>query len=310
MAPTVTPAWWIIVLSWEGRDDTLACLRSVEALQDDVAIVCVDNGSHDGSAEAVRAEHPAVTLIENDRNLGFAGGNNVGIAHALEQGAEWVVILNNDAVVRPDAIGAFRAAAARHPEAGMLAGKIFFSTPPDRIWFAGQRCWPALGWSGRPRGYRKRDAPRFCTERRTGRAAGAFVAVSRSLLEAVGPLEEELFAYVEDVDWSLRARRAGFDVVFVPDAIAWHHVSASTGGERGSAHVLYYGVRNTIVVSERHRPLPQPLKALRRGLVWALFMGQALLLSEARARFAAAVLEGFRDARAGRLGPRPERHAG
>ncbi|MEA2288544.1 MAG: hypothetical protein QOD55_541 [Solirubrobacteraceae bacterium] len=303
----MSASWWFIVLSWEGREDTLACLRSLEALgDDDTAIVCVDNGSHDGSAEAVRAQHPAVTVIENGRNLGFAGGNNVGIAHALEHGAEWVVLVNNDATVDPGAVAAFRDAAQRHPRAGMLAGKVFFSDPPDRIWFAGQRYWPALGWSGRPDGYGKRDAPRYSVERPTGRAAGAFVAVARPALEAAGLLEEDLFAYVEDVDWSVRVRRAGFGVLFVPAAKAWHHVSASTGGERGSTHVLYYGVRNTIVVAERHVALPQPLKALRRGLVWALFMGQALLLSQGRRRFAAAVQQGFRDARAGRLGARPE----
>ena len=82
------------------------------------------------------------------------------------------------------------------------------------------------------------------------------MAVSRAAIEAVGLLDEELFAYVEDVDWSLRVRAAGFEVLFVPDARAWHAVGGSTGGEYGvSTHTLYYGVRNTVVVCERHAPL-------------------------------------------------------
>jgi GT2 family glycosyltransferase len=301
----VTASWWLIVLSWNGREDTLACLRSLRELDDaDTAIVCVDNGSSDGSPEAIRERFPDVDLVENGANLGFSGGNNAGIRHALERGAEWVVLVNNDAVLAPDAIAALRAAAREHPGAGILSGKLFFAEPSDRIWFAGQRFWPLVGYSGRPRGYGKADAPKYREPGETDRAAGAFMAVSRRAIEAVGLLDDGLFAYVEDVDWSLRVRRAGFGVRFVPDAIAWHHVSASTGGERASTHALYYGVRNTIAVAERHRPLPRPLKALRRRLIWAVFLAQALLLSEGRRPFVRAVRDGFRDARAGRLGAR------
>jgi GT2 family glycosyltransferase len=118
-------------------------------------------------------------------------------------------------------------------------------------------------------------------------------------------LDDELFAYVEDVDWSLRAREAGFEVLFCPDAVASHHVSASTGGERASTHALYYGVRNTVVVCERHRPLPVVPSGLRRALIWSVFMGQAVLLSEGRRQFVRAVRDGYRDAVARRLGERP-----
>ena len=297
--------WCTIVLSWNGREETLACLASLaRATGEQDAVVVVDNGSVDGSAEAVAERFPEVALIRNGANLGFAGGNNVGIRHALAHGAEWVVLLNNDATVEPGALDALRAAAARHREAGILAGKLFFREPADRVWFAGQRFWPLVGYSGRPRGYGKPDAAELRVEEPTGRAAGAFMAISRAAIERVGLLDEELFAYVEDVDWSLRVREAGMAVVLVPDAVARHGVSASTGGERGSTHALYYGMRNTVVVSERHRPLPQPLKALRRWLVLAVFLAQALLLSEGRLPYVRAVLGGWRDLRAGRMGER------
>ena len=299
-------SWWFIVLSWNGRDDTLACLRSLQALlDDDAAIVCADNGSVDGTVAAVRAQFPQVELIENGANLGFSGGNNAGIDHALARGAQWVVLVNNDATLRPDALAALRRAAREHPRAGVLSGKLFFADPPDRIWFAGQRFWPLLGYSGRPRGYRRRDAARYRRLEPTDRAAGAFMAVSRPAIEAAGKLDDELFAYVEDVDWSLRVREAGFEVLFCPDAVASHHVSASTGGERVSTHALYYGVRNTVVVCERHRPLPPVARTLRRAVIWAVFMGQALLLFESRRACVCAVRTGYRDALAGRLGERP-----
>jgi GT2 family glycosyltransferase len=301
-------AWWLIVLSWNGREDTLACLASLAALRDaDTEVVVVDNGSTDGSVEAVRAAHPEVHVVENGRNLGFAGGNNAGLRHAFERGAEWAVLVNNDATLAPDAIDRLRRAAVEHPAAGMLAGKVFFDEPPDRIWFAGQRFWPAFGYSGRPRGYGRRDGPRYRRAYRTDRAAGAFMAVSRRVADVVGLLDDDLFAYVEDVDWCCRARAAGFEIWFVPDALAWHRVSASTGGERASTHALYYGVRNTIAVSERHLPLARPLRDLRRWLILAVFLFQALALSERRRPFVAAVRDGYRDALAGRFGERPVR---
>jgi GT2 family glycosyltransferase len=308
----VTASWWIIVLSWNGREDTLACLASLRRLAgEDVGIVCVDNGSQDDSVSAVRAGHPEVTVIENGRNLGFSGGNNAGIAHALACGAEWVVLVNNDATLAPEAIEQLRAAAARHPGAGALAGKLFFArddrsaNAAERIWFAGQRVRLGLGYAGRPSGYGRPDAPAYRVEREVDRAAGAFMAVSRRAIEAAGVLDDDLFAYVEDVDWSVRIRRAGFGVWLVPAAVAHHRVSASTGGERGSTHALYYGVRNSVVVCERHRPLPQPLSLLRRQAIRAIFMAQALLLSEGRAAFVRAVRDGYRDARAGVTGERP-----
>ncbi|MEA2332385.1 MAG: hypothetical protein QOH58_2523 [Thermoleophilaceae bacterium] len=296
--------WWVVVLSWNGRHDTLACLDSVARLnREDVGVVCVDNGSTDGSPDAVRSAHPEAELIENGANLGYSGGNNVGIRHALAHGARWVVLLNNDATIAPDAIDAFEHAARANAKAGILSGKVLFSEPPDRVWFAGQRFNATLGYSGRPRGYGKPDGPRYAQVVPIERAAGALMAVSREAAGAAGLLDEDLFAYIEDVDWSLRVRAAGFEVLFVPAARAWHAVGGSTGGEYGSTHTLYYGVRNTVVVCERHRPLGRLGTALRRAAILASYLALVPPRRPWR-RSLGAVLEGFRDARRGRLGAR------
>jgi GT2 family glycosyltransferase len=129
------------------------------------------------------------------------------------------------------------------------------------------------------------------------------MAVSRELTEAIGLLDEELFAYVEDVDWSLRAREAGFEVLIVPKARAWHRVAGSTGGEAASTPSIYYGVRNTIVVCERHRPLPPGLRELRQLMVAGTFAARSVL-GDAKGPRLRAVLEGARDARRGKLGQR------
>lgn len=297
-------AWFAIVLSWNGREDTLRCLDSLSRVDHpDLGIVCVDNGSTDGSSQAVRERFPSVVLIEAGANLGYSGGNNLGLRYALEHGARWAMLVNNDATVAPDVIDGFERAARERPRAGTLAGKVYFADRPQTIWFAGQRVSELIGYSGRPRGYGRPDGPRYGEVVQTDRAVGALMAVSREALEEVGLLDEELFAYVEDVDWALRVRQAGFEVVLAPGARAWHRVSASTGGEAASTHTLYYGARNTVTVLERRRPLGRLGNALRRAAIAATFSAHALTRAD-RGAALRAVRDGFRDARAGRLGLR------
>jgi GT2 family glycosyltransferase len=284
-----------IVLNWNGGEDTPRALASLAGTE----TICVDNGSVDGSDAAVERAFPSVELIRNGANLGFAGGNNVGIRRALERGADWVALVNNDAVVEPGFAAALERAAAARPDAGLLACKVLFEDG-ETVMYAGAsfRAW--LGYSGRRAGFGGPD--RFHETVDVGRADGAAMAVSRAAAERVGLLDERLFAYVEDVDWSLRVRAAGLAVVFVPDAVVRHRGSASTGGGASTAN-LYYSTRNTILVAERARPLPPGLRALRRGVVVGTHLAQGVSHPQ-RLDAMRAVLEGRRDARSGRGGPR------
>ena len=280
-----------VVLSYNGREDTLAALESLQGIE----AVVVDNGSTDGSAEAVAERFPDVELIRTGVNLGFAGGNNVGIRRALDRGADWVLLLNNDASVEPGLVDALAAAAEARPDAGVLACKVLFAGS-DRLWYAGAGFDAVLGRS-RHEGFSEPDRPDRLRD--TTRATGAAMAVSRAAIEAAGLLDEELFLYAEDLEWSLRIREAGFAVVYVPDARVRHRVSAATGGA-GSPTTLYYETRNMLSVVERHRPLPRGLTGLRRVLVVA----PRVLLSLRRPAAAWAALRGWRDYRRGRMGRR------
>ncbi len=293
----------VVVLNWNRRDDTLACLRSLALVEvPPLLVIVVDNASADGSAEAVASEFPRVELIRNEANLGFAEGNNIGIARALELGAQHVVVLNNDVEVDPGFVVALLDEAARRPDAASLGSKILFASPPDLIWFAGAAYDPRSGYNGRQRGYREHDDGRFDEVVQTDRACGAAILVPRTVLERVGLFDPELFLYNEDTDWSLRARAAGLSHYVVPASVVHHKVSAASGGE-SSPTTLYYGCRNSVVVAERHAPLG-PFGTWRRRLVIvAALVGQASR-SGRRREGIVAVLEGFRDARARRLGPR------
>jgi len=293
-----------VVLSWNRREDTLACLRSLAAADPAPYVIVVDNASTDGTSEAVRREFPATELIENPANLGFAEGNDIGIRHALAHGAEHVLVLNNDTVVDPGFLAPLLAEAGRRPDAGALSPKILFAEPGDLIWFADAEYEPRSGYNGRHRGYRERDDGRFDDVVETGRVCGAAMLVPREVLEKVGAFDPELFAYSEDTDWSLRAREAGYRHYVVPASRVRHKVSAASGGE-SSPTALYYDVRNTLVVAERHAPLGALGTWRRRLVVVGAHLVQAGRAPRRR-ECLAATWQGWRDFKAGRLGKRAD----
>jgi hypothetical protein len=209
-----------------------------------------------------------------------------------------MLILNNDAVAEPGLAEALERAIAQRPDAGLLACKIVGEDGTVQYGGAKYRRW--IGYSGRAEVRSPDVEPGTLLD--VDRADGAASVVSRAAAETAGLLDESLFLYVEDVDWSLRIRRAGFAVVYVSDALVRHKGSAASGGRRSTMN-LYYDTRNTIVVLEKHARLPRGLKALRRGVVVAAHVGQTIG-HPARRDALRAVLDGWRDARAGKLGQR------
>jgi hypothetical protein len=292
-----------VVLGWNGRDDTLACLRSLRAVTyPDLSVVVVDNGSTDGGPDAVAAEFPEATLIRLDENRGFAGGVNVGMDAALESGADAVLLLNNDAVVNAGFLEPL--VEAIEPGVGAVCAQIL-DGDGSHIWYAGAAYDPRRGHQGRHTGYGLPPLSADVAPYETDRACGGAMLLPRSALEPVGPLDESLFAYAEDVDWSLRARDAGLRIVVVPASVVRHRVSASTGGS-SSPDSLYYALRNGLAVAERAAPLGRLGTARRRVEAAAAFAVQALR-SPSRRRGLRAVVDGLRDAARGRLGPRDAR---
>src|SRR5262249_22575672 len=153
----------------------------------------VDNHSEDDTVTAVRREAPEVTLIENAANLGFPGGNNVGIRHALEGGCDYVFLLNNDATVASDCIRLLVEAAEVEGAAGILCPLVYYADPPDLIWYAGSEWDPAKIYNGSYHGRGQRDVGQFNGVRSTGVATGAAMLIARQVFETVGLLDESLF---------------------------------------------------------------------------------------------------------------------
>lgn len=299
----MTPPVTVVVLSWNGREDTLACLESLAAATyPALSVVVVDNGSSDGSAEAVATEHPDVTLIRLDANLGFAGGMNVGIAEALSHGAELVMLLNNDTVVEPGFVEPLVDALDPGGDAAAVCSQIVFRDDPATVWYAGASFRPGRGHHGSNLGYGEPRLAAATPPFATDRACGGAMLVPAGAWSEIGDFDESLFAYAEDTDWSLRAARAGRRILVAPASVVQHAVSAASGGA-SSPDPLYYSLRNGLVVSERWAPLGRVRTWLRRGEAVAAHLAQALR-SGRRREGVRAVRDGWRDVRAGRLGRR------
>ncbi len=232
------PLVYIVTLNWNRRDDTLACVRSLLELDyPNFRIVVVDNASGDDSVSAIRARFPAVEVIANRSNVGFAAGMNVGIEWALAAGAGYVFVMNNDTLVDKQMLSELVEEAEQSSTIGLAGPKIYTFDPPDRVWFAwGYRdpwTWAVIRM---PRG---RDDARVNTPRDVNFLTGCGMLVRRDVFEKVGLFDTGYFMYQEDADFCVQVVRAGFRVRYVPTARMWHRVAASSGGE-GSPRHLYY----------------------------------------------------------------------
>jgi GT2 family glycosyltransferase len=246
MKSDVIPRVTIIVLNWNGLADTLECLESLSRLDYPAyEMVVVDNGSTDGPPAAIRERFPDVTLIENGENLGFTGGNNVGLRWALEQGADYMLLLNNDTVVAPDFLRLLVEAAEVDSRIGIAGPTIYYHDQPRIIWTAGG----GIDWRRGQTwmvGLNERDAGQFGEEpREVDFVTGCALLVKRAVLERVGLLDDRFFAYYEETEWCVRTQRARFKIVHVPQAKIWHKIEPNARANSPLVH--YYMARNRLL---------------------------------------------------------------
>jgi GT2 family glycosyltransferase len=234
---TRKPVLSIIIVTWNGKKYAEECLHSLvtRPLGVPTEIIVVDNASSDGTPEAIRAQFPQVHLIENDKNLGFAKANNIGLAASR---GEYVCLVNSDVVIPPACMERMVAYMDANPTIGVLGPKML--SPDGGIGYSVMRLptvwntlccalglhavFPKSGWfggfmmSGYP--YNSIDDVEVLT--------GWFWMVPRKALDQVGGLDEQFFMYGEDIDWCYRFLKAGWRVVFYPDAEALHYGAASS----------------------------------------------------------------------------------
>lgn len=223
------PLVYIIILNWNGYQDTVECLDSLEDLKyQNYKIVVVDNGSKNKEAQRLSKKYPHVKIIKNKKNLGFAKGNNQGIRLALEKKAKYILLLNNDTTIKADFLKQLVNFAEINKFQGILSPKILYYHS-DKIWSMGGRLSvltsiPRMIGQGKPSGrFNKTVEPNFAT--------GCAFFVNSEVIKKVGLLNPRYFAYYEDTDLSYRIRKAGYKIKVIPKSIIWHKVSQSMPGK-------------------------------------------------------------------------------
>ncbi len=284
---------WTVILALNQYRYTRECLTSVLALDPaSERVLLVDNGSVDGTIEKVRAEFPEVDVLRLERNLYFAGGVNEGIRRALGQGARSILLLNNDVVLERTALRTLRSALTADHNRAAVSPKIYYYEPPDVIWFAGGIVGRGLRLI-RHRGVNRKDDTLRDSPRAIDYVSGAAALISREALEAVGLLDPSYVMYVEDVDWSARAREKGFTLWYEPGAKVWHHVSVTSGGGLTPLKA-YFRLQSGALYLVRHAAAWERPLSFGAYLAWTLWL---LARSTARGdlRSAKALLQGFAD---------------
>ncbi len=250
----------VVLINWNGASDTLATLASLEASEEAHRLRClvVDNGSTDDSVTRLGARLGEIRLnaelIETGANLGFAGGNGVGIRRALEDPSiDWILLLNTDVEVDPGFLKPLLEACA-DPAVGAAGPLIFYFEPRDLIWAAGGR----LRWRETVTeewGNREPLGPKFAAAADVTYLTTCCLLVPRDAMLEVGPLDPVYFINVDDADWCRRASAAGYRLRYVPESRIWHKVAASTGGGYTPTKTFHTGRGNAIFVRRYGGPL-------------------------------------------------------
>ena len=241
----------VIVLNCNGRELLRSCLQSLaNQTYPNSSTVVVDNGSSDGSIEMVKQDFPSVRVLPLPENRGFSIANNIAIRDALARGFEYVMLLNNDTLVDPACVSELMAAIEPDKRIAAVCPKIYFASCPDLLWYAGA---DFSLWSARviQHGWKQKDAGQFDRRVEITVATGCAVMLRASALKDAGLLDETLWAYLEDVEWSIRFLRNGYGLRLVPSARVWHHDGATwvqTLGQGSQAKRQYYTTRNILLI--------------------------------------------------------------
>ncbi len=253
-----------VILNTNRKEDTLACLESLECnTYPRLSMMVLDNASTDGSVEAIRERFPKVEILSIEDNKGYAGNNNVGIQAAIDRGADWVFILNEDTVVDPVAISKLVEFGETNPKAGMLGPLVLHYSDPEVIQSAGGRMdrWRESYHLGE----NELDHGQYKEPQLAEWVSGCAILVRRQLIEQAGMLDERFYYYWEETEWCLRARKHGWQIYMVPVAKVWHK-GVQIDYKPGPS-VTYYKTRNHLLLQAKHHA-----PTIERVVLWYLLV--------------------------------------
>jgi len=293
---------WIVPVNFNGLGDTRKCLESLGKLTAPASVAVVDNASRENPTAVLKAEFPWANVIRNELNGGWSGGNNTGIRFALDRGADFILLLNNDTTVHHTLIERLLAAMDAHPAFGIIGPVIRFMDEPDRVMTDGT----AFNRPGSP-GFFQRQlvSERLSAVDETDIVNGCAMFVRAEVFRRIGLIDDRFFLIHEESDFCLRAREAGFGCGVLAEALVWHKGS-STFKNSGKRWQRYYDARNLGLLLSKHRGPRGKLNSYSRWLKYA-YHRWCHEREDNHPDAADAVLEGLVDAFRRRFGPHESR---
>lgn len=241
---------YVIIVNYNNYNDTIECVKSLKKVNyTNFHIVIVDNNSSNDSVKKLKKALSTCRIIELNENLGFAGGNNEGIKYALDSGAEYVLLLNNDTLVKSDFLINMMSE-FEDDLVGMVGSKIMYYSDKNRIWFGGGK----IDWFkfiGVNIGMKEVDSKCYNNRCEVDFISGCCMLIKSSVFKVVGLLPEEYFMYYEDVDFCVKVRKSGFKLIYQPSSVIYHKVSISSGGEN-SIFSIKFMTRNKLVFMKKY----------------------------------------------------------
>ncbi|WP_372370994.1 glycosyltransferase family 2 protein [Candidatus Uabimicrobium sp. HlEnr_7] len=244
----------IILVNWNGWQDTLECVKSCQNLvHHSYQIIIVDNDSQDQPQKTLQQlqRFDNVTLLQSNANLGFAGGNNFGIRHAQQKyNCDYFWLLNNDTVVEQTTLSELIKTARCDSNIGIVGSKIFYYNS-SKLWFAGGEFQKHSGYI-KHLGMLEEDNVQFSQQKSVDFISGCSLLITKSAIQTVGLIPEDYFLYFEDTDWNFAVKEASFKILYAPHSRVWHKISQSVGQQ--STTYYYYMFRNSLIFSKKYFP--------------------------------------------------------
>lgn len=247
----------IVTVNYNGYKDTCELIDSIP-FNEEMEVIVVDNGSQEDEASIIQKRYPNIKVIRSDKNLGFAGGNNLGIKEAK---GKYLYLINNDTIFKLFNPHILIKKLETSPKIGMVCPKIRFAWDNNPIQFAGYTPFSKITIRNKAIGFGEEDKGQYDSSHQTPYAHGAAMMVKREVIDKVGLMPECYFLYYEELDWSMMISRAGYEIWYEPDCTIYHKESQSTG--QNSPLRTYYITRNRLLLVKRN------FKGLKKYLAYA-----------------------------------------
>jgi len=289
------PKIFAVILNYNAGKDTVECLKSLlNVSYENLNLVVLDNNSPDNSMDYIKEwfenreipfdfcdlsvegfesfsgkDNSKITLIQTGTNKGYGHGNNIGIKYALKNGADYVLILNNDTVVSPDFIKPLLDTCRNDGNVGVAGGKIYFSDKPDTIWFNGGAFHE---WTGKVEhfNFKEKDVGQIPPKEITF-ITGCMWLVPRQVFEKVGFINEEYFMYVEDLEFCYRVRKAGYKLAVNPESRIWHKIGGSSDGHLSPFSVFWTGKNTVLFIRQNYNSFIKKIVAVSFVIIHGFF---------------------------------------